>query len=207
MASIKYLGLTIDEKLDWKVHIQELCLTLRKFVGIFYKLSQNLPQHILKMLYFALVYPRILYGIENYANTYLSYLHDLMVLNNRILRILQHSKKSTHTQDLYIFYKTLPIDKLFKYQILLHAHKMMFNPDSLPKVMQPEIKLNNDIHDHLTRSNRDFHRNRVITTIASRISGNVYGKLWNSLPNNLKSYGNIYTFKKHLKLHLYTDNG
>src|SRR3989442_824719 len=84
VTSIKYLGLTIDEKLDWKVHIQELCLALRKFVGIFYKLRQNLPQHILKMLYFAL---RILYGIENYANTYLSYLHDLMVLNNRILRI------------------------------------------------------------------------------------------------------------------------
>ena len=118
VTSIKCLGLTIDEKLDWKVHIQELCLTLRKFVGIFYKLSQNLPQHILKMLYFALVYPRILYGIENYANTYLSYLHDLMVLNNRILRILQHSKKSTHTQDLYICYKILPIDKLFKYQVL-----------------------------------------------------------------------------------------
>src|SRR3989442_1903832 len=109
----------------------------------------------------------------------LSYLHDLMVLNNRILRILQHSKKSTHTLDLYICYKTLPIDKLFKYQILLHAHKMMFNPDSLPKVMQPEIKLNNDIHNHLTRSNQDFHRNRVITTMASRISGNVCGKLWN----------------------------
>src|SRR3989441_299275 len=99
------------------------------------------------MLYFALVYPRILYCIENYANTYLSYLHDLMVLNNRILRILQHSKKSTHTQDLYICHKTLPIDKLFKYQILLHAQKMMFNPDLLPKVMQPEIKLTNDIHN------------------------------------------------------------
>src|SRR3989442_15711053 len=122
----------------------------------------------------------------------LSYLHDLMVLNNRILRILQHSKKSTHTQDLYICYKTLPIDKLFKYQILLHAHKMMFNPDSLPKVMQPEINLNNDIHNHLTRFNQDFHLNRVITTMASKVLNSVYDKLRNSLPNNLKSYGNLY---------------
>src|SRR3989442_13947493 len=48
-----------------------------------------MPAKTLKLLYFSFIYPTLLYGIEIYANKYLSYLHDLMVLNNRILRILQ----------------------------------------------------------------------------------------------------------------------
>ena len=85
VISIKYLGIYIDEDLNWKTHIQDLCQSLRKYVGIFYKLRLKLPQKILKILYFTLVYSRILYAVEIYANTYITYLHDLMIINNRIL--------------------------------------------------------------------------------------------------------------------------
>src|SRR2546425_11245526 len=64
IAVTKYLGVYIDENLDWKMHIQDICLPLRKYVGVFYKLSLKLPIKILKMLYFSLIYPRILYAIE-----------------------------------------------------------------------------------------------------------------------------------------------
>ena len=72
---------------------------LRKYVGVFYKLSFKLPANILRMLYYALIYPHILYGIELYANTYLTYLHDLVILNNRILRLLQRE----HLRTPYLF--------------------------------------------------------------------------------------------------------
>ena len=35
VVSIKYLGIYIDEHLDWKTHIQDLCQSLRKYVGMF----------------------------------------------------------------------------------------------------------------------------------------------------------------------------
>ena len=35
VTSIKYLGIYIDENLNWKTHIQDLCQSLRKYVGIF----------------------------------------------------------------------------------------------------------------------------------------------------------------------------
>jgi len=40
-----------------------------KYVGIFYKIRSKLPLSILRNIYFAFVYPHILYGIEIYANT------------------------------------------------------------------------------------------------------------------------------------------
>jgi len=92
-TSSKYLGVIIDSCLSWKLHINNLCMQLRKYIGIFYKLSFKLPPATLKLLYFALIYPHILYAIEIYANTYLSYMHDLIILNNRLLRILQHKPR------------------------------------------------------------------------------------------------------------------
>ena len=109
VSSAKYLGITIDENLDWKSHIFNLSLEIRKFIGIFYKLSFKLPSNILKNLYFALIYPRILYAIEIYANTYITFLHDLIILNNRILRILQHKPRLTRSIELYSAYNTLPV--------------------------------------------------------------------------------------------------
>ena len=129
----KFLGVIIDDELSWTNHIQDLCLTLRRFVGIFYKLSLKLPPQVLKILYFAIIYPRILYGIEIYANTFMSHLHDLMVLNNRLLRILQHSKPKTNSSELYLLYGTLPVNKLFKFQMLIHAHNIFYCSERLPK--------------------------------------------------------------------------
>ena len=58
VSSCKYIGLIIDDELNWRLH-----------TSIFYKLREILPNCILKNIYYAFVYPHILYGIEIYANT------------------------------------------------------------------------------------------------------------------------------------------
>src|SRR3989441_3244896 len=103
------------------------------------------------MLYYALIYPKILYGIELYANTYLTYLHDLMILNNRLLRIIQRKNLATSTITLSSSFNTLPIDKLFKFQILLHAHTILYDTKSLQSIFQSDTCCNSDIHHHGTR--------------------------------------------------------
>ena len=194
VPATKYLGVYIDENLDWRVHIQSICQSLRKYVGIFYKLSLKLPQKVLKMLYFSLIYPHILYAIEIYANTYLIYLHDLLILNNRILRILQHKALHVATSDLYKSFGTLPVNTLFQYQLILHAHAINFHSENLPNFFSVNIQRNHDIHTHNTRANDDFHRTSVQSLYGAKLSSNVYAKLWNSLPANLKSEGCITTF-------------
>jgi len=206
VKSTKYLGIFIDEKLDWITHIEDLCLQLRKYIGIFYKLSSKLPLNTLKMLYYALIYPKILYGVELYANTYLTHLHDLMILNNRLLRIIQHKNLATSTIILYSSFNTLPIDKLFKFQILLHAHNILYDSKPLPKVFQSATCCNSDIHHYGTRSTNDFHRSRFNTSFGSRTTSNLMAKLWNSLPPDTKSISIYSLFKKQLKILLLSNS-
>jgi len=64
------------------------------------KLQYKVPSKCLRNIYYAFVYPHILYGIELYANTY-SYLDKLVKLNNKLLRILQGKTRRSNVLDLY----------------------------------------------------------------------------------------------------------
>ena len=50
----KILGVQIDDKLSWNYHINDLCKTLPRNIGILYRLKY-LPHNILKMLYHSFV--------------------------------------------------------------------------------------------------------------------------------------------------------
>ena len=130
----KYLGICINNNLSWREHIDYVHKKLIKFTSIFYKIRNKLNCDILKLLYFAFVYPHLLYGIEIYGNTCYSFINKLEKLNNKILRILQNKSLSTHSIELYKHYNTLPITDLHLYQILLFVHKFIHHRQNLPDI-------------------------------------------------------------------------
>ena len=67
----------IDTNLSWNSHIEYLYKKLIKYTSIFYKLRCNVHSHVIEMLYFAFVYPHMLYGIAVYANTCKTHLNKL----------------------------------------------------------------------------------------------------------------------------------
>ena len=71
------------------MHIESVEQKLKRVIGILYKIRYKLPDWCLRNIYFAFAHPYILYGLEVYGNTYVSYLDKLTTLNNKILRILQ----------------------------------------------------------------------------------------------------------------------
>ena len=98
---------------------------LLKFVSIFYKLRHKVNPQILRTVYFSFIHPHLLHGIDVYANTKKSFLKGLMILNNKILRILQQQSPRTHTVELYKKYNTLTIPDLHDYQLCNLVHKFL----------------------------------------------------------------------------------
>ena len=60
----KFLGILIDQNLNFKHHINYIASKLSKSVGILYKLKYFLPETVLKLLYFSFVHPYLVYAIE-----------------------------------------------------------------------------------------------------------------------------------------------
>jgi hypothetical protein len=193
------LGILIDERLSWKDHIKSLCTRIRRFVGIFYKVRHIVPEYGLKMLYFALVYSVIQYGVELYANTKITYLHDLTVLNNRVLRTLQLRNIRTRLEELYKSYNTLPVCELHDYKLCIFVFKFLFCKETLPLTFRNYFTLNLSIHDHNTRTSTNIHIQRYSTGFGKRALFYRAAILWNKLPNDVKVCTTISVFKNRLK--------
>jgi len=68
----------------------------------------------------------ILYGLEIYANTYISCLDKLMKLNIEILRIIQNLPFCSHVNDLCTEFNLFLLDHLHTQQLLVLVLKCLF---------------------------------------------------------------------------------
>ena len=72
VSTFKFLGLHIDEHLNWKYHISKLCKLLSRNTGVIYKLKSVFPLNILHMLYATLILPYLHYGVLAWGNSFKS---------------------------------------------------------------------------------------------------------------------------------------
>ena len=72
---IKYLGIYLDEHLQWEPQIQHVNNKLAKNVGIINKLRHYLDFYMFKKLYYTLIYPYLNYGLASWGAAYKTNLH------------------------------------------------------------------------------------------------------------------------------------
>ena len=196
------MGIYIDENLSWITHIGSVSKKLIRFVGIFYKVRDKIPAALLRTLYFSLVYPHLLYGIEIYGNAFASHLDPLIKLNNKILRIIQGKNRFSQTRNLYIEFGILMIPFLFQFQILQFVYKCQNNKNLLPIIYSNYFTPNQLIHCHDTRTKSDLHRFPIDNSTGAKQIKVKGAMLWNKLPTDIKNSTTLTVFKRKLKLML-----
>ena len=202
-STVKYLGMYLDEDMNWNEHIKSLIPRVSSLIGIVYRKRYLLPDRCKKSLYMSLVYPILLYGIEIYANVPYSTLKPLIVKCNSLLRILQHKPRRFNTIDLYKNYNTLPIDLLYKLSILKLIHRCLYHQTALPSVINKLFIKNDSVHHHNTRRMHSFHLKRD----CSRKSIEYIGpSLWANLPLNIAECSSEVAFITSCKSHLLVNN-
>ena len=60
----KFLGMWINHKLDWSMHVNNLCLKLRRNENLLKQSRNFLTKSSLKMLYYAQIYSHLTYGLS-----------------------------------------------------------------------------------------------------------------------------------------------
>ena len=77
---IKYLGITIDTRLNFEEHIGIVAKKISRSLSVMYKLRDVLPPKALLVLYYSMIHRHLLYGITIWGNTYKKYLKRLKTL-------------------------------------------------------------------------------------------------------------------------------
>ena len=84
----KYLGVILDENLDWKLHIKYLHTKLSQAVGILAKLRHYFNRKNLVAMFYVFFYLHILNEILGWASATDTALKPIQVLQNKVLRIM-----------------------------------------------------------------------------------------------------------------------
>ena len=156
-TSYKYLGIIIDEKLDWSQHVKYICKKVSNACGALAKIRHSASFDLLCEIYYALFYSYVRYGISIWGNATQSVLEPLRILNHRAARIMTFAPFGRIDMNPILNYlEILDIDDIF----LLETAKLIYKikTSMIPIALGQYFELRNANHTHnynlRPRSNR-----------------------------------------------------
>lgn len=195
--SAKYLGVILDENLNWKPHIQYLHKKLSRSVGIIAKMRHYIDRKNLIALYYVFFHSHLLYGILGWGSASKTTLKPIQILQNKVLRLMNKTTWKDHTENnvLYQKFELLKVDDI--YRLELGKFMYLYQTKALPKVFETYFLDLTQAHNHNTRakSNNNYFLPSIKTN-SGKNSIRFHGvQLWNKLPVTLKHYS-FHCFKK-----------
>ena len=184
-----FLGLLIDENLNWKSHINKICNKITRSLGVMNRIKRYLPSDILRMIYNAMVLPHLQYSILCWGRN----LTRIRKLQKKAVRIISKSKYNAHTEPLYKHLNLLKIDDIFLYFMLKFYYKhqngtlpayfssmFMVNPNPryetrnahrIPTTRSNSVTADNCIRNYLPLLLRKFPENVVSKVMTHSFPG------------------------------------
>ena len=123
----KFLGVLLDENLNWKQQIDNVCKKVSKGIGVLYSARAFLNKHLLKQLYFAFIHSHINYCNIAWASTYKSNLEALKRRQKHALRVICYKQKDSPSKPLFISMNILDIYAANILQVLCLLYKCREN--------------------------------------------------------------------------------
>ena len=199
VKSTKFLGVILDEFINFKFHIEHLLKKLSKYVGLFSKLRHFLPFSALLTLYKTLFEPHLNYCNVIWCNTFPTHLLKLKSLQKKIIRIITWSDFDAHTAPLFHRYGLLRLDELNTYHnaclIFQVVNSMNTRLCNLIPISSPQHAYYTRNLDHIAGKFRRLDNPSLSVVCRGPV-------IWNDLPIHLKMLYSFSKFKRDLKQYL-----
>lgn len=192
--NFKYLGLILDCSLNWKLH----CMSIKKYIYMavcrFYLLRTLVPPDVLNVVYFALIQSKLSYGLPFWGNTYNTTLKPIVVGQNLIIKIMCFKKKRDSAWSLYFNKQILPLKHLYVFRVL----KLFYNKSG--------NRLNKILKQYSLRANNLCFIPKINSTQFQKCFIVSAPKLYNKIPDSVKTGTKFNEFSNLLKAYLFTIN-
>ena len=190
VKSAKFLGVIIDNKLNWSMHIKQVQSKISKSISIMYKVKYLLDTSALLTLYNSLILPYLNYCVEAWGNTYTTNLSRITKLQKRAIRIVGNLDFNGHTNPVFAELKLLKFEDIVKVNTGVVMYKGFYG------------LLNDRLSKHLTISNTNTRQkmNFYVKSKRTRLKSfciSCYGvSLWNGLDISIRSSSTLISLKK-----------
>ena len=99
---VKYLGIQMEQHLDWNVHTKNIIPKLNRAIGILSKIQHYVPKFLLKKIYYSLFNSHLIYSCQVWGQNK-KYLEKLSTLQNKAIRIINFKQ---HDHSVPMIYTT-----------------------------------------------------------------------------------------------------
>lgn len=191
-GNLKYLGVVLDQDLNWKSHATNVKIKLNNVIRLFYFLRSKCSGNVLRMLYFALVQSRIEYGLFLWGSAYNVHLNSIFLQQKHFVRIITAKKITEPSRPLFVQLKILPLKYLFVFKVLkyyIRSHLSNFHNQT----NKYKNKLRNADHVEVPKPRNVFFSKSYIF---------IGPWVFNKLPNSIKNSVSETVFIKKLKIWL-----
>lgn len=185
----KFLGVYIDEFLTWSQHIEKLSIKINKQCHGLRVVSNYVSQSTLKTIYSASLESMVRYGIIFWGS---GNIDDIFVAQKRLIRTMFQMKFRESCRGVFKANSILTVYALYIYECLMFIFKFM-----------DKFTVHNVEHNYPTRSvniNYPYHR----LTLTEKSPHYMCIKLYNNLPNEVKSISSLAQFKRSIRTLLNT---
>ena len=198
--SYKYLGIMVDDKLNWKLQIKSMCSKLSSVCGIISKVRHYLDRKALMLIYNSLFDSRLRYAILGWGTASNQEISKLRVLQNRVVRFINFSSFRTSMAPLYSNLKILPFDQIFFLQKSVFMHNLHYK--NLPFALSTYC--NQPMHRYSTRyaTSSNYVLPCAKTNRGQRSIKYTGPKAWAEVPKSIKDIAFRKPFSKKFKEHL-----
>ena len=133
VGSYKFLGLILDQHLTFKKHIEYLANKLSSIIYFMKKVSFLSTENMI-LLYNFFFLSNISYGIEIWGNTYKSNINIIMLLQKKIIRIINKKIlnlnllpliRLSNTSELFISNNILKLNDLVMFRNIILIYKLL----------------------------------------------------------------------------------
>jgi hypothetical protein len=190
---VKFLGLMIDECLNWKSHISALSNKIAKNIGVINRIKLFLNKPTLKTLYFTLIHPHLLYCIMLWGNARKTTLESLVKLQKRGVRLITGSVYRAHTCPLFKSLCMLKINDLYTCEIASFMFKLVNN--QLPSCCSDYI-ITATANRYALRQGNDFILEFAVSTCRQNSIAYTGPRVWKTIPVEAKNANSYLVFKR-----------
>ena len=199
VTQTKFLGVILDNKLNWHAHCEYICGKMSKGIGIIIKARKVFNETTLLSLYNSLILPYVSYCIHVWGKAYDTHLKHVLVLQNKAVRIIAGVPPRTSADNLYLELDILPVKKIFVHAISIFMYKYVNG--MLPELFLDMFTLVSEIHNYDTRQaiNKNLFVSFKSTSRGQQSITYIGPHVWNFILSKFNPHCSIGSFKRHIR--------
>ena len=198
ITSIKYLGVQVDQYLNWEGHLLTIISKVSRGIGMLHLAKHYLPLETVQMIYRSVIEPYFRYCCPIWSSANSTNVQRLQKLQNRAARTVTDSPYDAHSEPMTKKLGWLTIKKLIDSETVKIVYKALHN--EAPKYLKELFhRLSDILNRELRNSKTDLYIPLLKTSLRQKSFAYRGVCIWDNLTCETKASRSFSSFKAKLK--------